>query len=114
MDIQNQKNKGTNMNVVTPGHLYILESLEDTNPQYLQFIQKEKIEDKFVTIKDGTTNEEVLKVMIDRLKTLDEKLPSRENAIVITKLEEALMWVEKRSNIRKTQGVYGTPLPHKS
>lgn len=102
------------MKVLVPGHLYELESLEGSNSQKLQFIQKQKSEDKFVTVQDGTTNEEVLKVMIDRLKTLGEKLPSRENAIAITKLEEALMWIEKRINARKEQGVYSTPLPHKS
>jgi len=102
------------MKILVPGHLYTLDSLEKSNPQNIQFIHKHLVDNQLVTIHDGTTNEEVLKVMIDRLKTLGEKLSSRENTIAITKLEEALMWIEKRSNIRKTQGVYGTPLPHKS
>lgn len=43
----------------------------------------------------GTTNEEVLRVLIHRLKFLndqwmDGKFKSRENSIAITKLEEAL------------------------
>ncbi len=49
------------------------------------------------TIHDGTTNEEVLAVLIDRLQLLNEKLPSKENAMVITKLEESLMWLKKRT-----------------
>lgn len=105
------------MKVIRAGHLYELESLEGTNPQQIQFIEKmpkAQNKDELYTVNDGTTNEEVLAMMIDRLKTLGDKLPSRENSIAITKLEEALMWVEKRINARKVQGVYSTSLPHKS
>lgn len=102
------------MKVLTPGHLYELDSMEEANPQLLQFIQKLKnAAGQFVTVQDGTTNEEVLKVLIDRLRTLGEKLPSRENALAITKAEECLMWLEKRTANRLAQGVENTPLPHK-
>lgn len=36
------------------------------------------------------------------------ELASRETAVAITKLEEALMWLEKRSNDRKIRNVEGT------
>ena len=36
-----------------------------------------------------------------------EKFPCRENAISITKLEEAIMWQEKRTSERIKRGVEG-------
>lgn len=109
------------MKVLEPGHLYELESMEGTNPQKIQFIKKEKLisddpetNGKFATITDGTTNEEVLEVLIDRTKTLGEKLPSRENSLALTKLEEALLWFNRRTQNRLKQGVENTPLPHQS
>lgn len=36
------------------------------------------------------------------------ELASRETSMAITKLDEALMWIEKRSNDRKLRGVQNT------
>lgn len=49
----------------------------------------------------GTTNEEVIRVLIHRLTYLNEiwaggKFRCPENTMAIVKLEEALMWLEKR------------------
>jgi hypothetical protein len=105
------------MLAVRPGHYYTLESFEGRAPQFLQFIEKERRPDPsgsadvLVTVNDGTTNEEVLRVLIDRMNSLHKKVPSRESAIVITKLEECLMWLEKRTADRKLRGVEGTPIP---
>jgi hypothetical protein len=96
------------MKVITPGHAYELALFEDPEKNlFIQFIQKEgKL---LKTVVDGTTNEEVLAMMIDRLRFLNEKiLSSRENSIAITKLEEALMWLNKRTADRKARGVEGT------
>lgn len=102
------------MKVLTPGHLYELDSMEETNPQRLQFIQKEKNEaGQFVTVQDGTTNEEVLKVLIDRTKTLYDKLPSEETGKAIYHLNQALGWLLERTKNGLAQGVENTPLPHK-
>lgn len=101
------------MKNLTPGHRYELESFDGGHPQVLQFIEKCQSNDgaytRFVTLNDGTTNEEVLEVLIDRLQFLQAKASCRENAIVITKLEEALMWLNKRTADRKARGVEGTP-----
>jgi len=96
------------------GHRYVLDNFEnkDAEGQQLQFIQKEPIDDKgnLKTINDGTTNEDVLEMLIDRMKYLQAKFPCRENAIVITKLEESLMWLEKRTSDRKKRNVEGKQL----
>lgn len=95
------------MKVLTPGHKYELSNFEGTEPtQTLQFIQKEG--EPLTTVHDGTTNEEVLSMLIDRMRFLQNKLPSRETAIAITKCEEALMWLNKRTAERKARGVEGT------
>lgn len=62
------------------------------------------------TINNGTTNEEVLKMLIDRMNFLQSQFPCRENAIVITKLEESLMWLEKRTIDRTVRSVEGKQL----
>lgn len=98
------------MEALTPGHLYALDNFEDAGVvQTVQFIHKEKDETTLVTVKDGTTNEEVLAMLIDRMQFLQAKAPCRENAIVITKLEEALMWLNRRTAGRVFRGVEGTP-----
>jgi hypothetical protein len=94
------------MKVIRSGHKYELESFEGTYPQIIQFIEKQH--PSMETIHDGTTNEEVLAVLIDRLRSMGEKLPCRENSIAITKCEEALMWLNKRTAERKARGVEGT------
>lgn len=107
------------MKVITTGYKYELSSFEDGPAQTLQFIEKERITkepgsdavvDKLVTINDGTTNEEVLRVLIDRLNYLQGKCSCRENAIVITKLEEALLWLNYRTTQRQSRGVEGKPI----
>jgi hypothetical protein len=102
------------MKVLTTGHKYELDNFEanlyELN-QRLQFIQKEPEAEGSTALKtvvDGTTNEEVLAVLVDRLQYLQAKFPCRENAIVITKLEECLMWLNKRTEDRKARNVEGT------
>jgi len=97
------------MDKIVKGHKYLLDNFEDKEgePQVLQFIHKENIGGVFTTICDGTTNEEVLEVLIDRMQYLQEKFPCRENAIVITNLEESLMWLNKRTTDRQARGVEG-------
>ena len=94
------------MNCTDDHHNYELDSFEGGEPQKLAFINK-KVKDlgtgELITIHDGTTNEEVLKVLIHRLTEMGKKFPCRENSIAITKMEEALMWLEKRTADRKKQ-----------
>ena len=100
------------MKVLIPGYTYELSNFENKykEGQILQFIYKRPVEEgstELKTIEDGTTNEEILEVLIDRLNFLQEKFPCRENAIVITKLEESLMWLNKRTADRVKRNVEG-------
>jgi len=99
------------MKIITIGHRYVATNFEDkTEGQLIQFIEKEPIQEGSVelkTISDGTTNEELLEVLIDRMQYLQSKFPCRENELVITKLEESLMWLNKRTTDRFKRGVEG-------
>lgn len=103
------------MIAIVPGHTYELDNFENKTRQgqVIQFIEKvpsEKVPGELITLNDGTTNEEVLKMLIDRMGFLQGKFPCRENALAITKMEEALMWLEKRTADRKNRGVEGKHL----
>jgi hypothetical protein len=92
------------MEVIVPGHAYKAANFDDpSTSQTIQFIQK----DENGLIADGTTNEELMAILIDRLKTLQAKFPCRENSCAITHFEEGLMWLEKRTRDRITRGVEG-------
>jgi len=96
------------MKELRKGHKYNLKSFENKNAyQTIQFIEKEPIEGstELETVNDGTTNEEVLEMLIDRMNYLQGKFPCRENAIVITNLEESLMWLNKRTRDRAVRNV---------
>lgn len=56
----------------------------------------------------GVTNEVLLAIVIDRLRCFQAgNYPCRENAIAITKCEEALHWLGARTRARQQRGVEG-------
>lgn len=58
---------------------------------------------------NGVQNEELLAIVIDRLRGFQSgQFSCRENAIALTKIEEALMWLKKRTADRVARGVEGT------
>jgi len=99
------------MKILTPGHKYELENFEKTKPcQIIQFIEKSPLSpgsDVLRTVNDGTTNEEVIKMLIDRLKSLYAKFPSAETNYAITHLEIALCCLQSRTYERQQRGVEG-------
>ncbi len=101
------------MKVLTPGHKYELPNFEqkDKPGQIIQFIEKAPTpgnETRLYTVNDGTTNEAVLEMLIDRMLLMNAKLPSRDTSIAITHLEDALLRLEKRTRDRQKRGVEGT------
>ena len=58
---------------------------------------------------NGTSQEALLAVVIDRLRSFQAgPFACRDNAVALTKLEEALMWLQKRTRDRMARGVEGT------
>src|ERR1035437_3625022 len=104
------------MKVITPGHSYKLFNCDDKESwQVLSFIHKDIKGDStdrdptiLETVEDGTSNEEVLKVMIDRIEYLQSKMPCEENEDVIGLLSGALALLNHRTERRMREGIEGT------
>lgn len=97
-----------------PGYTYQMNEMIGFDPendqaiyshlqQAISFVQKH--EDGTWT--PGLQSEQLLIALIDRHKKLNAKFPSREGALAITKMEEALMWMEARVKERTNRGVMG-------
>ena len=93
-------------------HTYELDTFQNTIAELRPHIHfYEMIEDGIKI--DGVTNEEVILVLLHRLNYLNDiwqngKFRCRENSLAITKLEEALMWLERRTKNRIERGVEAT------
>lgn len=96
------------MKCIEPGHKYILSDVANTVGQAVVFMKK----DDGKVVHDGTTNEEVLEMLIDRMRHLDKTLPCVENGIVIFNLVSALKYLNNRTVKRVSQCVEGTDRPH--
>lgn len=58
---------------------------------------------------NGVCNEDLIAMVICRLEHFQKgPFASRDNALAITKLEEALLWLRKRTIGRENRGVEGT------
>lgn len=58
---------------------------------------------------NGVANEDLINMVICRLQHFqDSEFSCKENACAITKLEESLLWLRKRTMARENRGVEGT------
>ena len=58
---------------------------------------------------NGVNNEDLIAMVICRLEHFQQgDFANRDNAMAITKLEEALLWLRKRTIGRENRGVEGT------
>lgn len=58
---------------------------------------------------NGVTQEALLAIVADRLRSFQAgPYASRENALALTKIEEAMLWLHKRTLDRMRRGVEGT------
>lgn len=85
-------------------HYYVIDPPEGSS-HGLQF-QKGPIKEKGV---NGITHEALLAIILHRLRAFQtSEYKCRENVAVINLLEEALMWLHKRTQGREARGVEGT------
>jgi ABC-type transport system involved in cytochrome c biogenesis ATPase subunit len=88
-------------------HKYSIRELKDSNNEF-SFIkfQEGPIKENGV---NGCHQEDLLAIVIDRLESFQAgKFSCRENALAITKCEEALHWLNHRTADRKKRGVEET------
>lgn len=58
---------------------------------------------------NGIQNEDLLLIVLTRLQNFqNSEFACRENALAITKIEESVMWLRKRTLDREARGVEGT------
>ena len=58
---------------------------------------------------NGLTQEVLLAIVVDRLRSFQAgKFACRENALALTKIEEAQQWLHARTRARMVRGVEGT------
>lgn len=87
-------------------HLYTVNKTEDTEEICRIHFQEGPIKDCGV---NGVATEDLIAICIDRLQHFqDSKFNCRENAMAMTKLEESLMWLRKRTLDREAKGIEGT------
>ena len=60
---------------------------------------------------NGCQVEDVLSVCLYRLQYLNSEQPCRENSIAITKIQEAILWLNERTRDREARKVEGTHEP---
>ena len=58
--------------------------------------------------RNGAFIEDLLIVAYARLNEYNKDLPSRENSVALTKIEEAILWLTARKAEREYRQVYGT------
>lgn len=101
--------------VISPGHKYEAFNCEDPvrgQGQQILFIRKRPDEDgNLQLIHDGTTNEALIEILVDRINHLNDKLPSEHNEVAMKHLLLALQALDDRTAERKEAGVEGTNLP---
>lgn len=96
------------MQVLETGHVYNLANRDEpANVQKISFINM--LPDG--TRIDGTTNEEVITMLIDRMEYLNSKFPCYDNEICLMGLKLALKSLFHRTEDRIKRGVEGQ---HKS
>lgn len=60
-------------------------------------------------VPNGLSNEALLAIVEDRLVGFQSgQFACRENAVALTKLQESMMWLQKRTRDRMARGVEGT------
>ena len=93
-------------------HTYELDLFEEAEEKTLiWFIKKEPIDatsTELKTVQNGTTNEEVLRMLIHRMNGLMGKLPDKWSDSARSHMIAALADLEMRTNERKRRGVEGT------
>ena len=79
------------MHCIKAGHEYVLDHLDDIHHEILTFVNRGHGVDK-----GGTNNQEVLRVLIDRVKFLEEEMHWDGNEEIIQHLRMALVLHESR------------------
>lgn len=91
-----------------PGRHYVMRSEDSANDETVILFQDGPIAADGNGI-NGVTHEALIAILIDRLQGFQAgQYACRENALALTKLEEAAHWLAHRTRARMARGVEGT------
>ena len=85
------------MKIIYPGHLYAAAHLDGNGTTHIQFVQRPP----FHAPQEGTTSQELLRILIDRIKVLDRETPHPFNALILEHGRQMLCLFEARTLLRK-------------
>ena len=96
-----------------PHHFHVCQSGVNYNDPTINIKELSSVNFQEGPIKEcgvnGVCNEDLIAMVICRLEHFQKgQFACRENALAITKLEEALLWLRKRTMGREQRGVEGT------
>ena len=92
------------MEIIDPGHKFLLEGYDGGEPQMLVFMKREGTGYPLnVGHHSGTNCQEVIRALIERVKYLQHQVACDENEQIIQHLREALRLFEKRAAQRRGQ-----------
>jgi hypothetical protein len=87
--------------VLDPGHQYSLRHLDGDGEETLQFVKREgKGYPGNIGHHEGTTMQEVLRVLIHRAKYVNKQIPCRETELAIKHMRTAIYQFEVRAAFR--------------
>lgn len=87
------------MKIIDPGHEYELASIDGECVQKIRFVKRFRGVENHA----GTTNQELLRVLIDRVTRLNDERPWPGNQEIIVHLRMALILHESRALYRKVE-----------
>jgi hypothetical protein len=90
---------------IDKNHIYTL-----AGNNHLRFMKKSDGQ----LVYEGTTNEEVLEILLHRIRGLNAQFPCEENREALAHLGIALSWLNVRTKRRVAQGVEGQDKLHAS
>lgn len=85
------------MKIIDPGHEYEVSSIDGDYPQRIRFVKRFRGVENHA----GTTNQELLRVLIDRVERLNGERPWIGNKGILKYLRQALVLHEARALCRK-------------
>jgi hypothetical protein len=87
------------MECLDSGHLYRVEGYDGGEPQTIRFLKRvgEGYPGNEAPAYGGTNCQDVIRVLIDRVKYLDSQIPCDENKLIIKSLANAFWQFEKRA-----------------
>lgn len=101
-------------------HLYMIEGFDTSTNPSCPFVERHGTPAQHTTILfqngpindvgvNGITQEALLEIVADRLRSFEAgPFACRENALALTKIEEAQHWLQQRTLARMRRGVEGT------